>query len=99
MWHSLRAKKWYKNTEFNKYIGCELSHFKKHIEKRFKKGMTWKNYGKWEIDHIIPLSSAKTVEQMHKLCHYKNIQPLWKSENRKKHAKKNREALEELLKS
>jgi len=45
--------------------------------------MNWKNHGKfgWHIDHIIPLSSAKTDEEVFKLCHYKNLQPLWAFEN------------------
>jgi 5-methylcytosine-specific restriction endonuclease McrA len=46
--------------------------------------MTWDNYGEWEIDHIVPISSGKTEEDVIKLCHYKNLQPLWKEDNRKK---------------
>jgi hypothetical protein len=48
--------------------------------------MTWDNYGVggWEIDHIIPLASAKTEEEVYKLCHYTNLQPLWANENFKK---------------
>lgn len=46
--------------------------------------MTWDNYGKWHIDHIVPLVSAKTEEEMYKLCHYTNLQPLWALDNIKK---------------
>jgi 5-methylcytosine-specific restriction endonuclease McrA len=42
--------------------------------------MSWDNYGygkgKWVIDHIIPLSSAKNVDELHSLCYYTNLQPL-----------------------
>jgi hypothetical protein len=48
--------------------------------------MTWDNYSHsgWHIDHIIPLSNAKTKEDVIKLCYYTNLQPLWCEENYKK---------------
>lgn len=81
---ALNAKKWNKNTKFNEYIGCSLEEVKMHLELQFQLGMTWNNHGEWEIDHIIPLSSAKTPEEMYKLCHYSNLQPLWAKDNLKK---------------
>ena len=39
------------------------------------------NYG-WDIDHITPLSKAKTVEDIIKLNHYTNLQPLCSKVNR-----------------
>lgn len=93
--HNLRKRlrsvllktRWNKNNTFAEYIGCNLDDLKIHLESQFKIGMTWDNYGKWEIDHIIPLASAKNVEELFKLCHYSNLQPLWMSENRKKRDK------------
>ncbi|EAU45953.1 hypothetical protein R2601_26806 [Salipiger bermudensis HTCC2601] len=46
--------------------------------------MAWPRYGQWEIDHVIPLSAASTVEDLAKLCHYTNLQPLWKRDNQMK---------------
>ena len=48
--------------------------------------MTWKNHtiDGWHIDHIIPLSSAKTSKDVEKLMHYTNLQPMWAIENIKK---------------
>ena len=52
--------------------------------------MTWDNYGKyngefncgWDIDHIIPTMVAKTEEDLIKLNHYTNMQPLCSKINR-----------------
>lgn len=80
----LLSKRLNKNNTFTKYIGCSLPELKTYIEKQFQSGMTWANYGEWEIDHIIPLSRANTSEELYQLNHYMNLQPLWKSENRSK---------------
>lgn len=85
---ALQAKKWLKNNTLYEYLGCSLIEFKKHIENQFTLGMTWETYGhgvdKWTLDHIIPLSSAKTSEEMYKLCHFNNLQPMWYIDNIKK---------------
>lgn len=73
------------NTET--LIGLKLEDLKKYIESKFKDGMNWSNRNLWHIDHIIPLASAKTEEDMIKLCHYTNLQPLWAKENMSKGAK------------
>ena len=67
-------------------LGCTINDFKTHIENNFKDGMTWDNYSYygWHIDHIIPLSSANSDEELMKLCHFTNLQPLWYLENLKK---------------
>lgn len=85
---ALKVKSWRKNTHFSKYIGCDQLALILYLEKQFQPRMTWDNYGKgidkWNIDHIIPLDSAKTEEELYKLCHYTNLQPLWQTDNIKK---------------
>jgi hypothetical protein len=66
------------NKHTKELIACSPSELHFHLQSKFILGMTWDNYGKvWHIDHIIPLSSAKTHEDIIKLCHYTNLQPLW----------------------
>jgi hypothetical protein len=66
-------------------VGCTPEFLKEHIEKQFTEGMSWELLGQHiHIDHIIPLSSANTEEDVYKLCHYTNLQPLWAKDNLKK---------------
>ena len=66
-------------------VGCSPPELKEHLEKQFVDGMSWEIMGKEiHIDHIIPLSSAKTEEEIYKLSHYTNLQPLWAEDNLKK---------------
>ncbi len=78
-------KKFNESTE--SIVGINYSEFKKYLELKFLDGMTWKNRGEWHIDHIIPLSSATSKEDLIKLCHYTNLQPLWAKDNLKKGSK------------
>jgi len=75
-----------KNKTFE-VVGCSPEELKIYLEKKFRSGMCWDNYGLWHVDHIIPLSSAKTERQLYDLCHYSNLQPLWASENISKGSK------------
>jgi hypothetical protein len=69
-------------------IGCSKDDLRKHLESKFKGGMTWQNYGSyWHIDHIVPLISAKSPEEVKKLCHWTNLQPLTAFENISKGSK------------
>ena len=72
-----------KNKTFD-IVGCSPEFLKEHLENQFVVGMGWDNRNEWHIDHIIPLSSAKTEEELYGLCHYTNLQPLWAEDNLKK---------------
>lgn len=74
-------------------LGCTIAELKMHLEHLFQPGMTWANYGygkgRWSIDHIFPLSRAKLTdrEEFQRVCHFRNLQPLWWSDNCRKGAK------------
>jgi hypothetical protein len=79
-----------KKSKTESILGCSFNDFKLYLESKFEIWMTWENYGKfngefsygWDIDHIIPLSSASTEEEIISLNHYSNLQPLCSKVNR-----------------
>ena len=86
LYEFIKKGKYRKYGRFKTMLGCDWDYFKKHIESQFEQGMSWSNYGKWEIDHVIPISVwdlSKEEDQM-LASHYTNLQPLWAEENRKK---------------
>ena len=84
------SKKAYKSMEL---LGCTIQFFREHIEKQFKPGMSWNNYGngpgKWVLDHIIAcIYFILREEEQQKLCfNFTNYQPLWWKENMEKGCK------------
>ena len=84
-YHALRSQGFKKTQKMDQYLGCSPTQFRDHLESLFKSGMTWSNYGygndKWNIDHIIPISLARNEEELYRLFHYENCQPLWQTEN------------------
>jgi hypothetical protein len=84
LWKYLKTHNITKKNKTFDIVGCSPEFLKEHLEKQFISGMTWENKNKWHIDHIIPLSSAKTEDELYKLCHYTNLQPLWAEDNLKK---------------
>lgn len=78
------------NNHWESLVGYTIKQLKTHLEKHFVDGMTWEKYGKngWEIDHIIPKSAfnyEKPEDIDFKRCWaLKNLQPLWRKNNRSK---------------
>jgi len=68
-------------------VGLDKEKFKSYIENKFTEGMSWENYGKWHLDHIKPLYLSEDEEDLIKLNHYTNLQPLWSEDNLKKNRK------------
>ena len=82
-----------KKSKTYQILGCSFNDFKLHIENQFETWMNWDNYGNqngiskdinqsWDLDHIIPISSATTEDDVIRLNHYTNFQPLCSYTNR-----------------
>jgi hypothetical protein len=81
---SFKRNGYTKKSKTHLILGDDWNVVKLHFESLFQPGMSWDNYGLWEIDHIKPLSLASTEDEVVNLCEYKNLQPLWKLDNRLK---------------
>ena len=89
--NSINHQGFIKQSKTDEILGCTFKEFKQHIESQFEPWMTWNNYGcktplgpdiTWDLDHIIPVSSAATEEELIILNHYTNFQPLCSYINR-----------------
>lgn len=71
-------------------LGCSVEDLKIYLESKFQPGMSWDNYGfgigKWNIDHIVPLSKFDISDRVQLLiaCNYTNLQPMWHIDNIRK---------------
>lgn len=83
-WYALHNKEFKKTGTFGKSIGLpSKEELQAWLRSTFKPGMTEENYGSyWDIDHIVPLSSAESPEDVYKLGHYTNLRAMEKNENR-----------------
>ena len=75
----------FKSARTMELVGCSSQELKEHLEKQFKPGMSWSNYGidGWHIDHVKPCSGfdLSDPEQQRQCFHFSNLQPLWWHEN------------------
>lgn len=79
-----------KKSKTHEILGCTFEELKRHLEERFDDWMNWENKGLyngdfgygWDIDHIVPLSTAETEDDIIKLSHYSNLRPLCSKVNR-----------------
>ena len=86
---SFKRKGHKKGTKTEKIIGCCYNELMEHLLQTFKSnyGYEWDRVEPVHIDHIIPLATAKTEEDIIKLCHYTNLQLLKAKDNLRKNAK------------
>lgn len=73
-------------SPYSKSLGCSYEEFRRFIENQFEEGMSWDNYGEWELDHVVPLALAylQGTESFKYASSYLNIKPLWKSDHKEK---------------
>lgn len=97
--NAIRCRIWYGITRGSKagrrtmdVLGFTTPELMRHLERQFSPGMTWKNYGKWHVDHIVPLSSfeySTPDEPAFKVAWaLTNLRPLWATDNLAKGAKR-----------
>ena len=88
--YGIKNKGFVKSNKTEEILGCSFVEFKTYLESKFEKWMEWDNHGNyngeinygWDIDHIIPLSSAQDEGELIELNHYTNLQPLDSHVNR-----------------
>lgn len=93
--NSIKKRGYRKNSKTQDILGCTPEFFKQHLESLWEPWMNWDNYGLyngqsnygWDIDHIIPITIGLTENEVIKLNHYTNLQPLCSYNNR--YVKKN----------
>ena len=90
LYDSFKRKNKIKKESAEQLLGCDLDFFISYLLETYKKnyGVDYDNKEKVHIDHIIPLATAETEEDVIKLCHYTNLQLLKAKDNLKKGAKK-----------
>jgi hypothetical protein len=73
-----------KNSPTLKKLGYTATEFADHIERQFSGGIGWHNMDRWQIDHIVPVSTAKDEADVVALNQLSNLRPMWALSNNQK---------------
>lgn len=87
VWVAFNRRGWTKRSSGGALLGADWPTVKLWIEERFSPGMSWENYGEWHIDHVTPLASATSEDELLSLFRFTNLQPLWAFDNMSKGAR------------
>lgn len=83
--NSFRRRGFKKKQKGEEIYGCSVNELIEHLiktyENNYNEKWDWKYLKNVHVDHIIPLASAKTEEDVKKLCHYTNLQLLKAKDN------------------
>jgi len=83
IWKSLKGTK--KRRSWESMVDYNREELMEHLESLFLSGMSWKNYGEWHIDHLVPIATFDFEDSSHP--HFKacwslaNLQPMWAHDN------------------
>lgn len=73
-------------------LGYTRAQLMSHLQRQFIRGMSWKNYGDWHVDHIIPMAAFKIVScecpEFKAAWALANLRPLWAEDNLAKSKKR-----------
>lgn len=86
--HALSQVGAIKTSKTFEQLGYTASEFVRHIERQFLPRMGWHNMSEWQVDHIIPVSSAKSEEDVVALNQLSNLRPMWAVDNNAKKDKR-----------
>lgn len=84
--HSFNRDGHVKQEKSEKILGCDFPFLYSYLLQTFKNkyGYEWDRIEPVHIDHIKPLATANTEQEITKLCHYTNLQLLKAEDNLKK---------------
>ncbi len=86
--HALAQVGAIKTSKTFEQLGYTASEFVRHVERQFLPRMGWHNMSEWQVDHIIPVSSAKSEEDVVALNQLSNLRPMWAVDNNAKKDKR-----------
>lgn len=78
-----KRKGYVKSKRTEDILGCTIFKLREHLLSKCPEGVTIEDFGQfgYHIDHIVPISLAKTEDDVLRLNHYTNLQPLWWKDN------------------
>lgn len=83
--NSFRRRGFKKKQKGEEIYGCSINKLIEHLiktyENNYNEKWDWKYLKNVHVDHVIPLASANTEEEVIKLCHYTNLQLLKAEDN------------------
>lgn len=92
MRRAIKAKSDKNYRPWENLVGYTRAELISHIERQFLRGMSWDNFGKWHIDHIIPVAAFRfqsVGDPEFKACWaLTNLRPMWGKANNEKNAKR-----------